>query len=280
MTHALHYGTAVWEGIRVYEGERGAAVLRLDDHLRRLETSARLYRMALPYDRASLRCATLDVIRANDLTECYVRPLAFRGYGPMGLDGTANPVSVAIVAWHFAGYLQEARDTGARASVSSWRRPAGDALPLLAKASGHYLNAVLAKTEAAAQGVDIAVLLDARGLVTEGTAENIFAVRDGVLITPPRYSDILAGITRDCVLVLAQDLGVPVEERPLARAELTLADELFVTGTAAEVTPVREIDGHRLGVPGPITRSLQAAYDDAVRGRDERHAAWLTPTAP
>lgn len=278
-THALHYGTAVFEGIRGYQTAAGLALFRLDAHLRRLEESARLYRMPLPYDSGQLREAIHELVRANRLDECYVRPLAFRGLGSVGLDPRDNPVQVAIGAWHFGGYLEESRQTGARAMVSSWRRLPASAFAPQAKAAGHYLNSVLAKVEAADAGYDVALLLDEFGNLSEGTAENVFLVREGKLLTPPIHADLLAGVTRSALIVLARDLGFEVMERPVARAELVLAEEVFVTGTAAEVTPVREVDGHALLVPGDVTDLLQRSFAAVLSGRDDRYSDWLDVVA-
>ena len=278
LTHTLHYGTGVFEGIRAYETERGTAVFRHAEHLRRLRRSAELYYMEVPYSDEELRAATHELIARNGLKSCYIRPLVFRGHGPMGLDPLANPVEVAIAVWEWGAYLgEEGQRNGIRAKVSSWRRISPESLVPPAKASGQYLNSVLAKIEAKHAGYEEAILLDQHGHVCEGTGENIFVVRDGAIHTPAPTDSILDGITRDSAIAIARDLGLEVVERSIARAELVLADEVFLTGTAAELTPVREIDDHPIGPPGEITRAVQRVLDDALHGRDERYARWLDP---
>jgi branched-chain amino acid aminotransferase len=276
LSHGLHYGTGVFEGIRAYETEQGTAVFRMREHLDRLEKSAQLYFMDLPYDREALREATHELIRRNQLRSCYIRPLAFRGYGEMGLYAQSAPVEVMIAVWPWGAYLgEEGKKNGIRAKVSSWRALSGESLIPHAKASGQYLNSILAKTESAKAGYDEAILLDDTGNVSEGSGENIFLVREGKLITPGHTSAILDGITRRSVIQIAGDLGYPVDERDVARAELYLADEVFFTGTAAELVPVREIDDHPLGGPGEITQHVQAKFEDALHGRAEEYREWL-----
>ncbi len=276
LTHGLHYGTSVFEGIRAYETGRGTAIFRHHDHLARLEGSARLYYMEVPYPLEELREATHELIVRNGLRSCYIRPLVFRGYGAMGLDPLKNPVHVSIAAWEWGAYLgDEGKRRGIRAKVSSWRRISPDSLIPQAKAGGQYLNSVLAKIESHQAGYEEAILLDPKGDVCEGTGENVFVVRDGAICTPPPGGGILDGINRKSVIQIARDLGFEVVERDIARAELTLAEEVFLTGTAAELTPVREIDDHDLGPPGPVTRALQAVFDDALHGRAERYEHWL-----
>jgi branched-chain amino acid aminotransferase len=278
LTHGLHYGTGVFEGVRCYETDRGPAVFRHADHVDRLFKSAELYYMPIPFTREEIRAATHETIVRNGLTECYIRPLVFRGYGQMGLFPLEVPVEVTIAAWKWGAYLgEESKQRGVRAKVSSWRRISPDSLIPHAKASGQYLNSVLAKIEAHKAGYEEAILLDDLGHVCEGSAENIYAVIDGAVVTPPQTAAILDGITRKSVMTLARDLGHPMIERDLARAELTLADEVFLSGTGAEIVPVCEIDDHAIGAgePGPVTREVQTAFEDAVRGRDPRHAEWL-----
>jgi branched-chain amino acid aminotransferase len=276
LTHALHYGTGVFEGIRAYDTERGTAIFRHQDHLDRLKRSAQLYYMDLPYEGDQLREATHELIARNGLRSCYIRPIAYRSYGPMGLFPLDNPVDVAIAVWEWGAYLgEEGKEKGVRARVSSWRRISPDSLIPMSKASGQYLNSVLAKIEASKSGYEEAILLDDHGHVCEGTGENVFMVRDGVIFTPPATASILWGISRASVFDIARDLGHEIVERDIARAELCLADELFLVGTAAELTPVREIDDHPIGTPGPITREIQRVYEDALHGRDERYAHWL-----
>jgi branched-chain amino acid aminotransferase len=276
LSHGLHYGTGVFEGIRAYETERGTAIFRHREHLDRLERSAQLYYMDVPYSLEELRGATHELIRRNRLDSCYIRPLAFRGYGEMGLYAQSAPIEVIIAAWPWGAYLgEDGKRNGIRCKVSSWRGLSGDSLIPHAKASGQYLNSILAKTESANAGYDEAILLDTHGNVSEGSGENVFIVRDGVLATPGHTSSILDGITRRSVIQIASDLGYAVEERDIARAELSLADEVFLTGTAAELVPVREVDDHDLGGPGEITCVIQAKYEDALHGRAPEYLEWL-----
>ncbi len=276
LSHGLHYGTGVFEGIRCYETERGPAVFRHREHLERLEKSAELYYFQLPYSAEEIRQATHELIRRNSLGSCYIRPLAYRGYGNLGLYATDAPIDVIVAAFPWGVYLgEEGSEHGIRAKVSSWRTISGDSLIPHAKASGQYLNSVLAKTEATAAGYDEAILLDQHGCVSEGSGENVFVVRDGTICTPPHTAAILDGITRNSVVQIARDLGYSIEERGIARAELYLADEVFLTGTAAELVPVREVDDHPLGEPGEITRVIQAKLQDALHGRAEEYLEWL-----
>jgi branched-chain amino acid aminotransferase len=276
LTHGLHYGTGVFEGIRAYETERGPAVFRHHEHLERLERSASFYYMKLPYPVEELRQATHELIVRNGFKGCYIRPLVFRGHGPMGLDPLANPVEAAIAVWEWGAYLgEEGQRHGIRAKVSSWRRISPDSLIPQAKACGQYLNSILAKVESHHAGYEEAILLDEHGNVCEGTGENVFVVRDGLIATPPRSASILEGITRSSVIQIARDLGFELVERDIARGELTVADEVFLTGTAAELTPVREIDDHPIGPPGPVTRTIQDTLNGALCGRDPRYLEWL-----
>jgi branched-chain amino acid aminotransferase len=276
LTHSLHYGTGVFEGIRAYETERGTGIFRHHDHLERLERSARLYYMDLPYSKEQLREATHELIVRNGFKSCYIRPLVFRGHGPMGLNPLENPVEAAIAVWEWGAYLgEEGKRSGVRARVSSWRRISAESLVPHSKACGQYLNSVLAKIESLKAGYEEAILLDDKGNVSEGTGENVFIVKDGVIYTPPQAASILDGINRKSVMQIARDLGYELIERDIARAELALADEVFLTGTAAELTPMREIDDIEIGPPGPITREIQQAFDDALHGRGERYAEWL-----
>jgi branched-chain amino acid aminotransferase len=278
LTHGLHYGTGVFEGERAYETPRGAAIFRHRDHLERLFKSAELYYMPIPFTLEELRLATHELIAANELRECYIRPIVFRGYGQMGLYPLDAPVEVSIAVWTWGAYLgEESKRRGVRAKVSSWRRISHESLIPHSKASGQYLNSVLAKIEASKSGYQEAILLDAEGFVSEGSGENIYAVREGQIVTPPQTAGILDGITRKSVLQIARDLGYEIVERNVVRAELTLADEVFLSGTAAELVPVREIDDHVIGSgePGPVTREIQRVFDDALHGRDERYLDWI-----
>jgi len=278
LTHGLHYGTGVFEGERAYDTPQGTAIFRHRDHLDRLFQSAELYYMPIPYTVDELRAATHELIAANELRECYIRPIVFRGYGQMGLNPLDAPVEVSIAVWPWGAYLgEEGKVRGVRAKVSSWRRISHDSLIPHAKASGQYLNSVLAKIESLKAGYQEAILLDPQGFVCEGSGENIYLVRDGRILTPPQTAGILDGISRKSIIRIAGDLGYEVVERNLARAELVLADEVFLSGTAAELVPVYEIDDHPIGSgePGPITHNLQRVFDDALHGRDPRYLEWL-----
>ncbi|HEX6781352.1 MAG TPA: branched-chain amino acid transaminase [Solirubrobacterales bacterium] len=276
LSHGLHYGTGVFEGIRCYETARGPAVFRHHDHLDRLEKSAELYYLELPYSAEEIRQATHELLRRNDLRSAYIRPLAYRGYGSLGLYAEDAPVDVIVAAFPWGAYLgEESKNGGIRAKVSSWRRIGPGGLIPHAKASGQYLNSILAKHESTNAGYDEAILLDERGFVCEGSGENIFVVRDGQIVTPPQVASILDGINRKSVIQIARDLGYTVVERDLARAELYLAEEVFLTGTAAELVPVREIDDHPLGDPGEVTRHVQHKFEDALHGRAEEYLEWL-----
>ncbi len=276
LSHGLHYGTGVFEGVRCYATERGPAIFRHTEHLDRLAMSAELYYLPLEYEREELRQATHELIRRNNLESCYIRPLAFRGYGEMGLYAQTAPVNVVIAAWPWGAYLgEESKRRGVRVKVSSWRRISPASLIPHAKASGQYLNSILAKTESARAGYDEAILLDETGYVCEGSGENIFVVRDGVIATPGHSNSILDGISRKSVIQIASDLGYEVEERDIARSELYLADEIFLCGTAAELVPVREVDDHEIGAPGEITRVIQAKFEDALHGRAQEYLEWL-----
>jgi branched-chain amino acid aminotransferase len=276
LTHALHYGSGVFEGIRAYKTERGAAVFRLTEHLERLRRSAKLYYMELPYTVAELAQATRDVIKANGLEACYIRPLAYRGYGEMGLYPLHAPVDAVIAVWPWGAYLgDEGIRHGIRAKVSSIQALGHTQLARAAKATGQYLNSILAKVEVTNAGYDEAIMLDAAGHVCEGSGENLFLVRDGVLYTPFPVDGVLEGITRDTVMRIAADEGIEARERTLARSDLVIADELFFTGTAAEIVPIREVDDHAIGEPGPVTRRIQQRYRDIVEGRDATFAHFL-----
>jgi branched-chain amino acid aminotransferase len=273
--HGLHYGSGVFEGIRCYETPKGPAVFRLTDHLERLHNSARLLYMQIPYSAEELRDATQRLVDANGLPECYIRPIAFYGYGQLGVAARDNPVETVIMSWPWGSYLgEEGLRNGIKAKISSWQRIGPNVIPHASKATGIYLNSMLAVTEAINGGYDEAILLTAEGFVADGSGENIFVVKDGKIATPELANSILPGITRDTVIQIAQDLGYQVEETQLIRSDLYLADEVFMCGTAAEVTPLRSIDDHELGV-GDVTRAIQSAYLDTVRGQSERWAQWL-----
>jgi branched-chain amino acid aminotransferase len=274
--HGLHYGTGVFEGIRCYETDKGPAVFRLTDHLERLHNSAKLLYMEIPYSIDELRAASMDVIAANGLPECYLRPVAFFGYGELGVATAGNPVDTVIMSWPWGAYLgDEGLKNGIRVKVSSWKRVGPNTIPHASKATGIYLNSMLAVTEANRAGYDEAILLTDDGFIADGSGENVFIVKDGKVATPPLSTSILPGITRDSIIQIAQDLGYTVEEKNLIRSDLISADEVFMTGTAAEVTPIREVDDREIGPPGPVTKELQTAYLDTCRGRSERWAQWL-----
>jgi branched-chain amino acid aminotransferase len=281
LSHALHYGTGCFEGIRCYSTARGPAVFRLRDHLARLERSAKMFLMDIPYSVDELLVATHELIEVNRLESCYIRPIAFRGYGPMGLNPEDNPVDVSIAVWPWGAYLgEEALRHGVRMTVSSWRRHDPNIIPPQAKVTGAYINSAMAKLEAVRAGYDEAIMLNPQGFVSEATGENIFVLLDGELCTPPLISGPLPGITRASVMTIAADLETPVTERQLTRADLYCAEEIFCTGTAAEVTPIREVDERVIGDPGPVTTAIQQRYFAIVRGEDEKYFDWLDFVRP
>jgi branched-chain amino acid aminotransferase len=279
LSHALHYGSGVFEGIRAYATARGPAVWHLDAHLDRMFASGAIYHMDLPYSKTELIQATKELIRVNGMDACYIRPIAFRGYGEMGVNPLNAPVNVVIAVWSWGAYLgEDALEQGVRVKVSSWKRHDQNSLPSAAKATGGYLGSILAKVESLKAGYDEAIMLNHEGKVAEGSGENVFAITDGVISTPPTNVGALSGITRASVIKIAGDLGYEVVERDLVRTDLYLADEVFFTGTAAELTPIREVDdrvvgeGHR----GPVTKELQEAFFTATKGEDPRYVSWLT----
>jgi branched-chain amino acid aminotransferase len=283
MTHALHYGSSVFEGMRCYDTPDGPALFRAREHVRRLRDSARVYRMTLPYDDAALLDACRAVVRDNGLTNAYLRPLAWRGVGALSVGAARHPVELMIAALPWGAYLGEgALEAGVDAHVSSWTRPAPNTIPTGAKAGGNYLSGQLIAMEAERLGFAEGIALDTTGTISEGSGENVFLVRDGVLVTPPAASSILPGITRDTILTLAREHGYPVREERVPREALYGADEIFFTGTAAEVTPVRSIDGMTIGDGrrGPITAALQRAFFATVHGETEDRHGWLTYIAP
>jgi branched-chain amino acid aminotransferase len=276
LSHALHYGSGVFEGIRCYETPSGPAVFRLTEHMQRLGRSAKMLRMDAPYSTEQLVEATLELIRANKLPSCYIRPLMMRGYGVMGLDSLPAPVQTTIAVWPWESYLgEDALKSGVDAGISSWRQRANNAMPPQIKATGNYLNSSFARMEANDHGYAEAILLNEAGYVCEGTGENIFVVRDELIMTPPVSDGILDGITRDTIVALAEDLGMDVIEASLTRTDLYVADEVFFCGTAAEVVPIRSVDHRDIGDPGPVTLALQEAYFNVVRGRDDEYDYWL-----
>jgi branched-chain amino acid aminotransferase len=276
LTHALHYGSGVFEGIRCYATPSGPGVFRLEEHLKRLVRSAKLYYMPVPYAVEELYDATFEVIASNELESCYIRPLVFRGYGEMGLNPLKAPVSAIVAAWPWGTYLgEEGILHGVRAKVSSIQSLDHTALARAAKATGQYLNSILAKVEVLNAGYDEAIMLTEHGHVAEGSGENIFVVRNGVLMTPPPSDGVLEGITRESVMQMAASEGIEMQERTLARSDLVIADELFYTGTAAEIVPIREVDDHPIGEPGPVTRRMQERFRAIVEGRDEEFGHFM-----
>jgi branched-chain amino acid aminotransferase len=279
LTHALHYGTGVFEGIRAYSTARGPAVFRLPDHVRRLFRSAHLYQMEIPYSPEAMTEAIIETVRANGLDACYVRPIAYHGYGEMGLNPLYAPIEVSVAVWQWESYLgDEAQERGATAKISSWKRLDHNIIPPGAKATGQYINSGLAKVEAIRAGYDECIFLNINGFITDGTGENVFVVKDRELLTPPLSAGCLDGITRDSVITIAGDLGYQVHEKNLTRTDLYFADEAFFTGTAAEVCPVREVDDRQVGEGGrgPITKEIQTAFFAAAHGETDRYADWLT----
>jgi branched-chain amino acid aminotransferase len=278
-THVIHYGSGVFEGARCYDTPRGSACFRLDAHMRRLQQSAKVYRMEYPLDLAGWQRAVLDTIRANAMKACYIRPIVYRGYDSLGVNPTTCPVDVAILLWEWGAYLgKEALEQGCDVKVSSWSRMAPNTLPAMAKSTANYANSGLIKMDALADGYSEGIALDVYGNVSEGSGQNIFIVRDGVVTTPPLASSILGGITRDSIITLAKDLGYAVQESVLPREALYIADEVFFVGTAAEVTPVRSIDKITIGSGrrGPVTEALQRAFFDVINGDVPDTHGWLT----
>ncbi len=279
LTHSLHYGMGVFEGVRAYKTKSGTAIFRLAEHTRRLFNSAKIFQMQLPYTFETIVQAQKDVVRANALESCYLRPIAWIGSEKLGVSPRGNTIHVAIAAWAWGAYLgEEGLSKGIRVKTSSYSRHHVNVSLVRAKASGYYINSILANQEVTAHGYDEALLLDTDGYVSEGAGENVFIVRDGVLYTPDLAS-CLAGITRESVITIAHDLGIEVREKRITRDEMYCADEAFFSGTAAEITPIRELDDRQIGEGrrGPITEKLQSIFFDAVAGRNERYAKWLSP---
>jgi branched-chain amino acid aminotransferase len=281
LTHALHYGTGVFEGIRCFKTLKGPAIFRLKEHVTRMVESAEIYLMKLPYSPTEIAEAVKTTVSANRLEECYIRPLAFYGYGEMGLNPLPNKVSLGVAAWRWDSYLGEkAEREGVRCQVSSWRRVHPSSMPPQAKSTANYANGGLAKIEAIKAGYDEAIMLNMEAMVAEASAENIFRVKDGILSTPPASAGVLRGVTRDTIIRVAIDMGIEFRRSDISREELYTSDELFLTGTAAGVTPVREVDGRIIGRgTWPTTEQLRRAYNDIVHGRVEKFSTWLTPVA-
>lgn len=279
LSHVIHYGSSVFEGMRCYDTKKGPACFRLDDHVNRLFDGCKIYRMTIPYSKEQIKDAILETIRANGLRECYVRPIVFRGYGSLGVDPSNCPVDVVIAVWEWGKYLgPEALEKGVAVRTASWNRMAPNTLPSLAKAGGHYMNSQLMKMEALADGYSEGIALDVSGHVSEGSGENLFLVKNEAIYTPPSGSSILPGVTRHSVIVLARYLGIRIHQQPVPRETLYIADEVFFTGTAAEVTPISSIDRIPVGegARGPITRKLQEAFFSIVSGEGPDPHGWLT----
>ncbi|PEN09274.1 branched chain amino acid aminotransferase [Longimonas halophila] len=278
LSHVVHYGSSVFEGIRCYETEKGSAIFRLPEHMERLENSAKIHRMQIPYDLDALNEAVIDTVERSGLPECYIRPVVFRGMGPMGVNPLENEVDTVVAVWEWGKYLgDEALEQGVDVEVASWNRMAPNTLPAMAKAGGNYLNASLVKMDAVKNGMTEGIMLSTNGYLAEGSGENLFIVKDGKLYTAPVGLSILPGITRDAIIQLARERGYSVEEKTIPREALYVADELFFTGTAAEITPIRSVDHYTVGsgTRGPITKELQDAFFDIVEGGNDPHD-WLT----
>ena len=279
LSHVVHYGTSVFEGIRAYKNENGVAVFRLKEHVQRLFDSAKIYKIEIPYTQEEIEEAILETVRVNELNGCYIRPIVFKGYGELGVDPSNCPVNVVIAAWEWGSYLgEEGMANGVDIGVSSWRKPAPDTFPTLAKCGANYMNSQLAKLEAIDNGYDEAIMLDYNGHVSEGSGENIFLVEGEKLVTPSMSSSNLKGITRDSIMAIAGDLGYEVVEEVISRERLYIADEVFFTGTAAEVTPIRSIDHRQIGIGkrGPVSEKIQTAFFDIVEAKVEDKYGWLS----
>jgi branched-chain amino acid aminotransferase len=275
LTHTLHYGCGVFEGIRAYETDSGPAVFRLTPHIKRLFRSAKIYMLDIPFTEDELIQATKDTVRASGLDSCYIRPLVYLGYGEMGLNPLPCPVNVSIAVWPWGAYLgDEGVKHGVRMKISSWQRHGVNAMPPAAKGTGMYINSSMAKVEAVKAGYDEAILLSPQGYISECTGENIFVVKDEQIFTPPVSAGALEGITQDAVRTIARDLGYAYNEANLVRSDLYTADEAFLSGTAAEVVPVRSVDDREIGEPGPVTRRIQEVFHDAVRGKVDQYKDW------
>lgn len=280
LTHGLHYGMAVFEGIRAFRTPRGTAIFRLGDHIERFMNSAKIYRMELGFSAKQLVQACVELVRNNPAKECYIRPIAFTGYGEMGLNPLKSRISVAVASWEWGAYLGDTTKRGVKATFSSWVRIDSRAMPVQAKSAANYANSALAKMQALSSGYDEAILLNTEGKVAEGPGENIFRVKDGVLSTPPASSGILRGITRDTVIQFANDNGMTFYRNDATKEELFTSDEVFFTGTAAGIARVSEIDGRKIGYDGtPVTDMLAKMYDQTTHGKIKKYSKWLTPVA-
>jgi len=276
-THAFHYGSGVFEGIRAYKTENGTAVFRLKDHVERLFNSSKIFKMDIPYSKEEFRQVIKDTIKVNKLKSCYIRPLVYRGYNDLSLNPFNCPVCCTVAVWEWGAYLgEEALAQGIRTKISSYARSSINSTSQKAKICGNYVNSIFAKMEAIEAGVDEAILLDTRGFVTEGSGENLFWIRNGVIYTTPTAT-VLEGITRDSIIKIAQDMGYQVQEKYICRDELYISDEVFFSGTAAEVTPIREIDNYQIseGKRGPVTENIQKKFFDIAKGKEEKYLSWL-----
>ncbi|MDO9044610.1 MAG: branched-chain amino acid transaminase [Methanobacteriaceae archaeon] len=279
LSHVVHYGSSVFEGIRCYRNKNGSAVFRLEEHVERLFDSGKIYRMEIPFSKEEICKAILDTIETNKLEECYIRPVVFRGYGELGVNPLKNPLEVVIAAWEWGSYLgQEALELGVDVGVSTWRRMAPDTLPNMAKAGANYMNSQLVKMEALENGYDEGIMLDYQGMVSEGSGENIFIIKDDIIYTPSMSSSLLKGITRDSIIKLAKSMDLDVREEQIPREMLYMADEIFFTGTAAEVTPIRSVDKITIGngKRGIITEKLQKNFFKILKGEVKDEFGWLT----
>ena len=279
LTHSLHYGSGIFEGLRCYETANGPAIFRLQDHIKRLFESAKIYMIRIPYSQKELEEATVKLVKLNKLKQCYIRPIVFYGYGDLRLSPKRNPVETVIAAYPFEYFGGKAMKEGVRCKISSWCRITSIVLPPQAKSCGNYVNSILANLEAKSAGYEEAILENVNGYVAEGPGENIFIVKEGMLMTPSAEAGILRGITRHSIIRFAKEMCIPFKERDIPREELFTADEAFFSGTAAEVTPIREIDNRMVGngKPGPITLKLQKKFFEVTRGKDMEYASWLTP---
>ncbi len=276
LTHTLHYGNGVFEGIRAYETVPGPGIFRLREHIERLFRSAKIFMLEIPYSVEEIIDATVETVRVNELPSCYIRPLVYLGYGEMGLNPLPCSVNVSVAVWPWGAYLgDEGTKNGVRMKISSWQRHDPNAMPPAAKGTGMYINSQMAKVEAVKAGYDEAILLSPQGMVSECTGENLFCVRNGVIVTPPISAGALEGITQDTVMTIARDLGYEVRFGDLLRSDLYVAEEAFLTGTAAEVVPIRSVDDRELGKPGPMTTAIQETYSAAVRGKLDQYKNWI-----
>jgi branched-chain amino acid aminotransferase len=279
LSHVVHYGTSVFEGIRAYKNDNGIGIFRLNEHVDRLFESAEVYKMDIPFSREEIVNGIIETIKVNNLEACYIRPVVFRGYKELGVNSLNCPVNVTLATWEWGAYLgEEGMTNGVDVGISSWRKPAPDTLPLLAKCGANYMNSQLAKMEAIDHGYDEAIMLDYQGFVAEGSGENIFIVEDNIIITPTLSSSILKGITRDSVITLAKDNGFEVKEEVISRERLYFADEIFFTGTAAEITPIRSVDGRKIGKGsrGPVSEKLQKEFFNILEAKAEDNHNWFS----